>query len=741
MSDLVAIRDRWRLSGPTASTVTVDRGRLNGRYAESTGKVIRVLAPAGYGKSSIAARWVTADPRPARWLDLEPIDNDPLVLGDALLRGLVDLADGRPDHHGDPRDDVEHGLARRLADAIDASGPFVLVLDDVHHIDNERSIELVDLVAERLPGDSTLMLVGRAHHNGAGFARLRLEPGVIDVSTADLAFDLSETEALLANTSVPAHLELVEALAEQFEGWPAGLRLAAMAIRSGDWQPAAPSWKELGRASFITEYIAAEWLGGLDAADRTLLSEAGCLGRFSADMCDEVLCRTGSASALRRLVHEDVIVLPLDQHDLWYRMHPVLAGLLSAELRERDPQHWRNIQIAASRWWEHNRDIDLAVQHAATAGDLDLCEELVFRYGGEYSASCLGTTVERWLAVFDEERLLASPNLCVIAAINAPQTGDAERAQRLARLLRDVGDVTDEGATDDLTMFAGVMRLALEPRPPREAIAIAEHAVRTLQPGAWRVLAAWMLGGELFLMGDRRAEAVLRDAIFEAELLDLPNQYANTQATLAVIFELDGRREEATDLTRRAHANLGAKREESLATAAIVSAMVALVEARAGRHDLARDAVQRSRPQLTALRSLTIWFNVLGRLALARACVLLDDAAQAVELLSEVDQKLADVGERLPIADHVDAVRAEVDAATEILADRTWKLTDAELRVMQYLPTNLSLADIAARLFVSRNTVKSHAAAIYRKLGTTSRGNAVDIARRAGLLDAKPPEQ
>jgi LuxR family maltose regulon positive regulatory protein len=82
---------------------------------------------------------------------------------------------------------------------------------------------------------------------------------------------------------------------------------------------------------------------------------------------------------------------------------------------------------------------------------------------------------------------------------------------------------------------------------------------------------------------------------------------------------------------------------------------------------------------------------------------------------------------------------ANFRAANSVLADRTWTLTAAELRLIQCLPTNLSLAEIATRLFVSRNTVKSHAAAIYRKLGTTSRSDAVDLARAAGLISETSP--
>ena len=62
-------------------------------------------------------------------------------------------------------------------------------------------------------------------------------------------------------------------------------------------------------------------------------------------------------------------------------------------------------------------------------------------------------------------------------------------------------------------------------------------------------------------------------------------------------------------------------------------------------------------------------------------------------------------------------------------------MTPAEMRVLRYLPTHLTFAAIADELFVSRNTVKTQAISIYRKLGVSSRGPAVDGARGLGLLD------
>jgi LuxR family maltose regulon positive regulatory protein len=66
-------------------------------------------------------------------------------------------------------------------------------------------------------------------------------------------------------------------------------------------------------------------------------------------------------------------------------------------------------------------------------------------------------------------------------------------------------------------------------------------------------------------------------------------------------------------------------------------------------------------------------------------------------------------------------------------------LTPAELRILQYLHTHLSFPQIAGQVFVSPNTVKTQAQGVYRKLGVTSRREAVEHARAAGLLDPDDP--
>ena len=141
--------------------------------------------------------------------------------------------------------------------------------------------------------------------------------------------------------------------------------------------------------------------------------------------------------------------------------------------------------------------------------------------------------------------------------------------------------------------------------------------------------------------------------------------------------------------------------------------------------------VNRVRPRLTAAAP---WLAVQVRLETMRAHLAMDDAASARTLMAEVDDILRVRPDLGMLSTEAASIRAQIEASREGGAGR-WTLTNAELSVLAYLPTHLTFADIAERLFISRHTVKSHAVSIYGKLGVSSRRDAVEIAVERGLLD------
>jgi LuxR family maltose regulon positive regulatory protein len=119
-------------------------------------------------------------------------------------------------------------------------------------------------------------------------------------------------------------------------------------------------------------------------------------------------------------------------------------------------------------------------------------------------------------------------------------------------------------------------------------------------------------------------------------------------------------------------------------------------------------------------------------LELGRACLALDDAAGVRVVLRQA----RDILRRRPdlgiLATHVKELRSKLDASRGGMAGVS-SLTPAELRLLPLLPTHLSFAEIGERLFVSQHTVKTQAMSVYRKLGVSSRGQAVQRAQQLGL--------
>jgi LuxR family maltose regulon positive regulatory protein len=696
-----------------------------------------VLAPAGYGKSTQVRRWVGVDERSTYWLDLEPIDNDPLVLAGAIAARLTD----RSRTVGDAttgEDGRFFDLTELIADPVE---PFVLVLDDIHQLDSDESASLIDLIVEHLPPHSMLILAGRAHHRSESVARHRLAPGVVDVTADDLAFDLAETEEMLSTLGLESDIDVLTAIAEQFEGWPAGLRLAGQVLATHR-DAVSVSLEKLGDLADVADYVTQEWFGALSPNDQVLLIELGCLERFSGVMCDAVLDRTDSAATLRRLRHSELMLIGLDQHDEWYRMHAVLARWLSSRLRSADPIRWHEIHVAAATWWSSEGDADLAIEHAAAAGDTTLLESLVIQHCGSYGARGLFLTIERWLAHFDDARIGSSLPLMQMQAVLNIGSGQGERALGWTRRCRTMlGSVerTPRGIGDILANQTDALYATLENLPACDLIPTAESAYRSLTHGEWRALACLALGANSYVCGRDGAIDRLRESLFENEIARTTTLQATASAALAIVLDLEGSGDEVAALSERAVRLLATPLGKDASATALSLAIASLVDARSGRLDEATARRDAARQKLAGFDRSAPWFSILGLIPLIRTSLLLDDAHTAHEMLCELETKMEIQEPTSPLARHVGELGATVRAANEALGRRKWALTSAELRVVRYLPTNLSLADIAARLYVSRNTVKSHTAAIYRKLGTTSRSEAVELARESGLLTDGSP--
>jgi LuxR family maltose regulon positive regulatory protein len=280
-------------------------------------------------------------------------------------------------------------------------------------------------------------------------------------------------------------------------------------------------------------------------------------------------------------------------------------------------------------------------------------------------------------------------------------------------------------------VLLALARAVIAPLAPDEMAMDATYAYERLGLGEGHPASCLGRGAAAFMLGDE--EEALRWLIEGAETpVDRPLVVANCLAHIAIVHIEHGRWRQATVAARQARALLGDA--ATFPATALPVAVSVLVETHAGGGDEAEADHQLCRQHLTNMVNIANWLNLQARIALARAAIVRGNRVEAAALVEEANAILQETRGAVRVAEQLAGLRREVAVRDRAQTFGPSSLTTAELRVLQLLPTHLSVGEIADRLYVSRNTVKSQTIAIYRKLGTSSRGGAVEIAMAAGLL-------
>jgi LuxR family maltose regulon positive regulatory protein len=700
-----------------------------------------VTAPAGYGKSSHVASWVAGDGRRVAWVDLEAGHDDALVLLTALVGALMSVTDFRGDglpSGGATAGQYATGVAAALGRAVRAcTVPFVLVLDDVHQLNDVSANDLVGALVSHVPAGSAVVLVGRACFV-SDISRLRVDSTMVEIGVQDLALDATATGLVLAGMGVEGSDALASRVAAETEGWPVGVRLAGMAALAGGSGGDVGSLVLSGREPGVSGYLDAEWLWGLTDDERDVLTRVSPLEWLSGPLCNEVLDRDDAGDVLHRIVRDRLLLIPLDRRGDAFRMHGLLRDALRAELERSDPRGARRVHERASVWFASAGESDRAVRHAVAAEDFDRAAQLVVEHTPSLYTNGNYTTIQSWVDALPRDQVLRSPALCLSAALTAMGLG---RGDALALWLR-----LGEHAAESSPEVDPVSRLCLlELRstttvgPVGPALEHAAAAYWGLPPGIWHAASCLAYGGWCWAAGDDNAVKVLTEGSEEAAVLGAPALEAYCCVLLAMISYAEGDPARAWPLATRARrvaADHGLVRAPGMA---MISAMHALASASTGDPQAARENVQLSRTQLAMLEVASGWANVQTRIALAHTSLLLGDRIGAETMLREAKEFLIRQPDAARTHQQIKVLEEHLQHSRHHSGSGSSALTTAELRVLHYLPTNLSLAEIGARLYVSRYTVKTHCGSIYRKLDVGARSDAVVAARRAGLLEAEGP--
>ena len=332
-----------KLRPPATPAGAVSRTALVNRLRADLGaRAISVVAPGGYGKTTLLAQWAARDERRFAWITLDRRDNDPIVLLRHLAAAIDGLApiDGRAlNALAASKPSFWSTVVPRLTSALAAAEKCVLVVEDAHVLCEPDSIEIVSLLAEHVSESSAIVISSRIECPIA--TRLRMRGGLLELGTPDLALTRREAELLLRSAGAELSREVCEDLLDRTEGWAGALQLAALATRRpANPRPEAdePEVAFAGDHRFVTAYLHAEYLDGLSEERLAFLRRTSLLERMSGPLCDAVLGRKHSAAELEALRSANLFLVPLDAHGEWYRYHHLFRDLLHRELSVDDAE-------------------------------------------------------------------------------------------------------------------------------------------------------------------------------------------------------------------------------------------------------------------------------------------------------------------------------------------------------------------------------------------------------------------
>src|SRR5690349_22344691 len=245
----------------------VFRTALVERLAATRAPVITVAAPPGYGKTTLMAQWADRIGSRAAWLSCEDGDNDPVVLLTALAVALDGIGPVDPAIFSAlASSGADITMVSKFVSAVaSVQPPVTVILDHVEAVTNRQCLNTIAEFALRLPPGWQLALASRTAVPLPA-ARLRAQGGIVEITTGDLAMGAPEARSLLKGAGVETDEPGLRDLLQRTEGWPTGLYIAALAMKSGNRQGAA-GFTFTGDDIFMGDYLRSELLGQISGAE------------------------------------------------------------------------------------------------------------------------------------------------------------------------------------------------------------------------------------------------------------------------------------------------------------------------------------------------------------------------------------------------------------------------------------------------------------------------------------------
>ncbi|MGF1753800.1 HTH-type transcriptional regulator MalT [Vibrio makurazakiensis] len=474
-------------------------------------KLVLFRSPAGYGKTTMAAQWLT-DKSNVGWYSVDDSDNDAFRFINYLLQSL-----NKATHNACPNSQKLaekrqfsslHSLFSEVfAEMSEFSQECYIVLDDYHVITNDDIHEAMRFFLKHMPDNLTLVVTSRATPP-LGTANLRVRDLMIEIGNDLLAFDTEETTRFF-NQRVADGIDDVTAdnLRNYVEGWPSALQLIALQAQhqKRTLAQSAESVSHFNHAH-LWDYLVEEVFDLLDKETRHFLMQCSVLDHFNDELVYELTQREDALGMIESLNRYGLFIYPLEGEHNWYRFHNLFAEFLAHERQARIPQQEKELHCNAAHAWLKQDTPHQALGHAQKAKNGDLIAQILDDYGWKMFNQGELSSLEMAVKQLNRDQLYSNPKLSMLRAWLAQSQ---HRYDQVGTLL---AEAEDEYKKREITLDTQQQgqynalraQVAINSNQPEAALELAELALSQLNTNIYRsrIVATSVVGEVNHVMGN-----------------------------------------------------------------------------------------------------------------------------------------------------------------------------------------------------------------------------------------------
>ncbi|MAZ66628.1 MAG: HTH-type transcriptional regulator MalT [Kangiellaceae bacterium] len=410
-----------KLAVPSCGGDIVERERFETHLRQTENKsLVLIRAPAGYGKTTLAACWTKHWQGKVGWYSIEEADNDLTRFGYYLLTCLSRQLDG---YDFDLETDLKQGHALDLVGQIEqllmvlanSGEPLLLVLDDYHLVTNEEIHNVIKYLISHLPASAHILITSRSEPP-LGLASLRVRNQVHEVTNEELSFTRQELSDFLSHR-LPKEVKdaTIEQMLDKTDGWAAGIQIMALsASRTENFDSHISQFSQ--SHAHILDFLVEEVLAKEPDDVREFLLATSVVQRFNSSLAASLTGNASCQQTIDYLRKTGLFLTSLDSNHEWYQYQSFFSECIRHQLAKTDPNAVKNYHQKAHDWWLQNGHIYEALPHAVKSQNTDLIVSSLSACGGSLFQPAYVSVIRHCLEELPEHVIASNHELALLSA-------------------------------------------------------------------------------------------------------------------------------------------------------------------------------------------------------------------------------------------------------------------------------------------------------------------------------------